>query len=135
MNKRNIVASRKRFKKYEQPLKEALNKILALFPKLRQCSFDIFLVDSSFINKNVLAYPAPKNFPRPDAKNRFLGEIYLNPDYIKKQGENIFYMFIHGFLHLLGYIHKKKSDRIKMEKKEKELLLKITPILRKHKDI
>jgi len=99
------------------------------------------------MRKNVLAFPAPKGFPRPDIKGKHLGEIYLNPDYIAKErleivpplagsrlpklssldgGRNLkleipaklAYMLIHGFLHLLGYDHKKKSDTIIMQKKE-----------------
>ena len=75
-----------------------------------------------FMNKNVLAFPAPKDFPRPDIKSKPLGEIYLNPQYIKENGENFIFMLIHGFLHLLGYDHQKRNDRIRMEKKERELL-------------
>jgi rRNA maturation RNase YbeY len=32
---------------------------------------------------------------------------------------------VHGMLHLVGYDHIKKSDRISMEKKERELLKKL----------
>lgn len=95
---------------------------LGRFLGLKNVHFEVYLVDNDFMEKNVLAFPAPKRFPRPDIKAKPLGEIYLNPDYIKKHRENLAYMLIHGLLHLLGYDHKKKSDIIKMEKKESELL-------------
>ena len=80
------------------------------------------MVGKEFMNKNVLAFPTPKSFPRPDINRKPLGEIYLNPQYIKENGEDLIFMFIHGFLHLLGYDHKRRNDRIRMEKKETELL-------------
>ena len=90
---------------------------------------EIYLVGKSFMDKNVLSFPAPKKFPRPDIgkKYKYLGEIYLNPDYIAKEHleiteDKLRYMLIHGFLHLLGYDHKKKDDIIRMEKKEARLL-------------
>lgn len=71
---------------------------------------------------NVLAYPEPKGFPHPETKKKFLGEIYLNPVYIKKRGEDMRYLAIHGLFHLLGYDHKRRTDRIKMEREEQKLL-------------
>ena len=87
---------------------------------------EIYIVGKKQMRKNVLAFPAATNFPRPDLKKRPLGEIYLNPTYIKEHEENFDYMLIHGFLHLLGYDHIKKSDRIAMEKKERTLLFQMT---------
>lgn len=84
--------------------------------------FEVYLVDRTFMNKNVLAFRAPHKFPRPDVRGKFLGEIYLNPDYIRKHREDIMFMLTHGFLHLLGYDHENKGDRIRMDKKEKKLL-------------
>lgn len=72
---------------------------------------------------NVLSFSAPKNFPRPDFKKgvRYLGEIYLNPGYIKKHGEDWKAMATHGLLHLLGFDHEKISDKMKMQKLEKHI--------------
>ena len=57
---------------------------------------------------NVLSFEAEKGSLRPDLGNerRFLGEIFLAPDYIRARGEDLGFLFIHGFLHLLGYTHK-----------------------------
>ena len=105
-------------------MEPAIKKISKkLVQTLEQPSFfEVYLVNRSFMNKNVLALEAPRNFPQPDIYGRFLGEIYLNLDYITKHRENIFPMLIHGFVHLLGYDHVKKNDRIRMKKKEKWLL-------------
>lgn len=113
------------WKKEFQRLKPMIQKTalkLGRFLGIKDGYVEIYLVSGNFMNKNVLAFPFPKNFPSPDMKQEPLGEIYLNPDYIKKNNENLIYMLIHGFLHLLGYDHKKKSDIIKMEKKEIQLL-------------
>jgi len=106
-------------------LKPAVKKTaikVAGFLKQKNVYLEVCLLPTRLMNKNVLSFPAPKGFPRPDIKGRWLGEIYLNPSYIKENGENLVFMLIHGFLHLLGYMHDKKSDRIKMQNKEKELL-------------
>ncbi len=69
---------------------------------------------------NVLSFPAP-NFPK-ITKRDFLGEIYLNPTYIRRKKEDMVFMMVHGLLHLLGYNHEAKDDRMEMEKMEVKLL-------------
>lgn len=82
------------------------------------------------INKNtdILSFNEPKNFPHPENQLKHLGEIYLNPSLIKKRyaefSNPLARLLRHGLLHLLGYNHAKKSDRIKMEKREKFLMSK-----------
>lgn len=69
---------------------------------------------------NVLSFQKPKDFPGQE-----LGEVYLDPLYIQKHKEDLTLMLVHGVLHVLGYDHKKKYDRISMQKKESELLSKL----------
>lgn len=69
---------------------------------------------------NVLAFPAVADFPEPESQ-KALGEIYLDVDHIKSRGESLERMLIHGYLHLLGFSHGRKDDRIAMEKKEAKL--------------
>ena len=84
---------------------------------------EAYIVDNSFMEKNVLAYPAPEGFPRPDLQGvRDLGELYINPEYIAAHGEEFTFMAVHAFLHLLGYDHHGKHDTVKMEAKEEEIL-------------
>ena len=88
------------------------------FLRIGNRRLDIILVDDRFMKPNVKSCPAPKGFPG----GMPLGEVYLNPGYIKKEGEKLEYMLIHGLLHLLGYDHKRRNDIIIMEKKELECL-------------
>lgn len=87
---------------------------------------EVHLVNDAVMKKNVLSYEAPEHFPRPDVPGKALGEIYLNPKYISEHGEDVDLMLAHGFLHLLGYDHKTERDRMKMEKKEDDLLRQFT---------
>ena len=45
-----------------------------------------------------------------------VGQIFLNPAFIKKEKGNIFSLYLHGLLHLAGYSHGKAMDN-----KEKQL--------------
>jgi ssRNA-specific RNase YbeY (16S rRNA maturation enzyme) len=89
-------------------------------------SVGIALVGNQTMKKNVLAWRAIHGFPRPDIAGKFLGDIQLNPLYIKEHGESLDYMLIHGILHLAGYDHVKTRDRIRMERKEKVIEKHIT---------
>lgn len=80
------------------------------------------LVTDRIMAKNVLSYRSPTHFPYPDRSSRMLGEIYLNPQFIKKHNQDFDVMALHGFLHLLGYDHETESDRMIMEQLENKLL-------------
>ena len=91
---------------------------------------EIYLVNSSQMRRlnfkyrgvdkptDVLAVERLK-FP---GEEDFLGEVYLNPGFLKSKPYDIHYILVHGLLHLLGFTHQKKSDNMKMEKREKEVL-------------
>lgn len=74
---------------------------------------------------SVISFPARKGeFPHPELspKTEFLGEIFLAPDYIRKEKQEPLSRFlIHGILHLAGYTHTRESDRIEMEAREEKL--------------
>lgn len=101
---------------------------------IRGATLDIFLLGNRdmaalkvrFIKKrtepNVLAFPEPVRFPHPETKKRYLGEIYLNRDIIKKSPERAASLLLHGLLHLLGYDHKRSGDAKKMEGMEARVL-------------
>ncbi len=129
-------------KKIKQPkvyIKKRLIKLnrLNLFKKKsKNCT--IFLTNNKkmmffnkkFRNKNkstdVLSFPFKKNFNY--KKNNYLGDIAISYEIVNKRSKktNFFIefdkMWIHGYLHLLGYDHKKKKDYIKMNQIE-ELIL------------
>lgn len=114
-----------------KPLLAKSGKKLAEILKLKK-PIDLFLVDSETMRKlnrkyrnknkstNVLSFQTPLHFPADT-----LGEVYLDPKYIEKKGEDLVFMLVHGVLHILGYDHVKERDRISMERKEKSLLSKI----------
>ena len=114
-----------------KPVLVKKSKKIAEFLKLRK-PVDVFLVDSQTMRKmnkkyrgknknaNVLSFVSPLNFPTDT-----LGEVYLDPKYIEKKKEDLVFMLAHGVLHILGYDHIRKNDRIRMEKKEKQTLSKL----------
>ena len=73
----------------------------------------------------MLAFPEPAKFPHPEMKKKYLGEIYLNRDILKKSPERAKALLLHGVLHLLGYDHKKRLDIAEMESLEKKILAKL----------
>lgn len=117
-----------------QPLAKKLLKLLGQ----RDAAVDIFLLPNAeikalkarFIKKqtepNVLAFPEPRKFPHPERKRggskKYLGEIYLNYDILRKSPGRTAPLLLHGILHLLGYDHKKERDAAKMEQLEENIL-------------
>lgn len=117
-----IVAGSRRFKR-EAALTRKLLRQLGLFLDLGAKAVEVHLVGDGFMRKNVLAFPASQDFPRPDLKPyQALGEIYLNPACIRRQGNDFVTLLVHGLLHLLGYDHTINREQAAMNRKEKELL-------------
>ena len=138
MNKALIFSSEKKFKKFEKEIKDKVLKVLKILGE-NNALIEIYLIGDSemrFLNRkfmrkdkptDILSFKEPKKFPHPETELCCLGEIYLDMLYIKKEaaaGQTVDYesliikLLIHGALHLLGYSHGKKNDRIKMEEKE-----------------
>ena len=86
-------------------------------------------LNKNFRNKNkptdILSFPFDKNLKK--LKEIYLGDIIISYDLINKPKitnnklfeEKLIKIFIHGFLHLLGFNHIKNKDYIKMLKEEK----------------
>jgi probable rRNA maturation factor len=122
-----VVALDKKVWKFKQGVVKKARRLASFLRK--KGSIEIYLVDDKRMQRlnkqfrgknkptNVLSFPKPKGFPGQE-----LGEVYLDPVYIDKKKENLDLMLVHGVLHILGYDHKQKSDRIVMQKKEAELL-------------
>jgi probable rRNA maturation factor len=120
----------------EKKLTTLSAKILRIL-KVRGATLDIIVLPDReiaalkkrFIKKktepNVLAFPEPAHFPHPETSKRYLGEVYLNRDILRRNPERAAPLLLHGVLHLLGYDHKKAADIKKMEGLEAKLLTKI----------
>ena len=74
---------------------------------------------------DILSFPLHKKIKI--LKNTYLGDIIISYNYLDKPRsqdlksfkEKVTKIFIHGFLHLLGFDHKKNKDYSKMLKEEK----------------
>ena len=94
---------------------------------------EIKLLNKKFRKKSkstdVLSFPYNKlnTLKKLKKKDIYLGDIILNYYKIKKKNfkENFNKLWIHGFLHLVGYKHKKNNDYYKMNKLEKLIFSKI----------
>ena len=85
-------------------------------------------LNKNFRSKNkstdILSFPSSKN-PRM-SENTYLGDIIISYEYLDKPKsqdlklfkEKVIKLFIHGFLHLLGFDHRKNDDYYKMLKEE-----------------
>ena len=121
--KKVVVSSSQKFLADQKSIERSLAKLDQVL-NLGDRSVEIFLIGDAFMTKNVLSFEAPKDFPHPESKKfKPLGEIYLNPKYIRENNEDLAHMLVHGLLHLMGYDHKSKSDRMKMEAEEQRLCL------------
>lgn len=141
MNKVAVLSLEKRFKKFDGEIKKTALKILEILKK-KNISAEIYLASNQkmrFLNKkfrdkdkptDVLSFEEPKGFIYPKSRFKPIGEIYLNMTNDQRPTTNDSRellvvgrrLLTHGLLHLFGYNHKKKSDRIKMEKKERQIL-------------
>jgi len=73
---------------------------------------------------DILSFPLDKKIKF--SKNTYLGDIIISYNYLDKPRsqdlksfkEKVTKLFIHGFLHLLGFDHKKNKDYSKMLKEE-----------------
>ncbi len=69
---------------------------------------------------DVLSFRENLKFILPPFQKKELGEIVICPFQIKeKEEDKIARVFIHGFLHLLGYDHQTEKESAIMEAKEK----------------
>ena len=124
-----IIILDARYADFAPRLKDVLASA-ARYMDITRAHAEAYIVGNAFMKKNVLAYPAPEAFPRPDLEGaRDLGELYINPEHIAAHGEDFFFMAVHAFLHLLGYDHHGKHDTVKMETKEQEILAAILPTI------
>jgi probable rRNA maturation factor len=139
-----VVSEEKNWSKKIKKKNIFFNSICKAFPKKYQFNNKkIFLTLSLSNNKNIkklnkkfrkknkptdiLSFPFQKN---PKIRNKsYLGDIMISYNFIDKpKNQNKFLfenkvikIFIHGFLHLLGFDHNKLKDYKKMLKEEQKI--------------
>ena len=107
-----------------------LNKLVYLTLLLSNNS-SIQKLNKKFRNKNkhtdILSFPSQMDFKK--HKEIYLGDMIISIEYMNKPKninhnqfkERVIKIFIHGFLHLLGFNHKKEKDFKKMLIEEEKI--------------
>ena len=146
----NVFSEEKAWSKRLKNKNIFFKKICKAFPKKykflnKKVSFNLLLsnnknikkLNKNFRNRNkstdILSFPSEKKIKI--SKNTFLGDIIISYNYVNKpssQDLRLFKkkatkIFIHGFLHLLGFDHIKNNDYSKMIKEE-DLLYKLVKL-------
>ena len=140
----NVLVDHKKWKKSLNKPQLFFDKILRRFPKKyfysnKKVNFTLLLSNNTQIKKlnykfrkknnhtDVLSFPS---FIKTDLKKElkkkeiYLGDIIISYQYIfpNKQNSILEKTFIHGFLHLLGFDHKKMKDFKIMNREENKIL-------------
>ena len=140
----NVLVDHKKWKKSLNKPQLFFDKILRHFPKKyffsnKKVNFTLLLSNNTNIKKlnykfrkknnhtDVLSFPS---FIKTDLKKElkkkeiYLGDIIISYQYIFPNKKNLILemTFIHGFLHLLGFDHKKIKDLKIMNKEENKIL-------------
>ncbi len=140
----NVFSNEKAWSKKLKRKEFFFNKICRAFPKKykflgKKISFSLLLsnnrsikkLNKEFRNKNkstdILSFPINKKIKM--SKQTYIGDIIISYDFIDKPKsqkiekfkEKLIKIFIHGFLHLLGFNHIKNKDYQKMSNEEKRI--------------
>ena len=137
----NVFSEEKAWSKRLKNKDIFFNKICKAFPKKykflnKKVTFTLLLSNNKNIKKlnkvfrkknkstDILSFPSDKKIKI--SKNTYLGDIIISYNYLDKPRsqelklfkEKLIKIFIHGFLHLLGFDHKKDKDYSNMLKEE-----------------
>ena len=137
----NVFSEEKAWSKRLKNKKIFFEKICKAFPKKykflnKKVTLTLLLSNNQNIKKlnkvfrrknkstDILSFPLDKKIKI--SKNTYLGDIIISYNYLDKPRsqnlksfkEKVTKLFIHGFLHLLGFDHKKNKDYSKMLKEE-----------------
>ena len=149
----NVFSEEKAWSKKLKNTDIFFNKICKAFPKKykfinKRVTFTLLLSNNKNIKKlnkvfrkknkatDILSFPLDKKVKI--SKNTYLGDIIISYNYLDKPKsqnlklfkEKVIKIFIHGFLHLLGFDHKKNKNYYKMLREE-NLLFKSVKIKNK----
>ena len=152
MIKINVLSDEVSWSKKIKKKKDLFNQLCKFFPKkfrfinkkvylslLLSNNKKIKILNKKFRNKDkhtdVLSFPFNQKKRR--SKKLYLGDIIISFDYMNKPRnltnkafkEKTIRIFIHGFLHLLGYDHSKYKDYKKMFNEEQKVFKSIEKLL------
>ena len=141
----NVFSEEKAWSKRLKNKDLFFKKICKAFPKKykflnKNVSFTLLLSNNRNIKKlnkifrkknkstDILSFPLDQK--KKISKNTYLGDIIISYNHVDKPRsqdlklfkEKVTKIFIHGFLHLLGFDHKKNKDYSKMLREENFLL-------------
>ena len=144
MIKVNVLSEEKAWSTKIKKKEIFFNKLFKFFPRefkfvkkkiyltlLLSNNRNIKKLNKKFRNKNkhtdVLSFPFQSNVK--NYKENYLGDIIISFDYINKPKDlsninfkkKVVIIFIHGFLHLLGFDHIKKKEYKKMINEEEKI--------------
>ena len=137
----NVFSEEKAWSKRLKNKDIFFKKICKAFPKKykflnKKVTFTLLLSNNKNIKKlnkafrkknkstDILSFPLDKKIKI--SKNTYLGDVIISYNHLDKPRsqdlksfkEKVTKIFIHGFLHLLGFDHKKNKDYFKMLKEE-----------------
>ena len=137
----NVFSEEKAWSKKLKNKQIFFKKICRAFPKKykflnKKVTFTLLLSNNKNIKKlnkvfrkkdkptDILSFPLDKRIKI--SKHTYLGDIIISYNYLDKPRsqdsklfkEKVIKLFIHGFLHLLGFDHKKNKDYDKMLREE-----------------
>jgi len=139
MIKANIhLGSPKWLKKIENPKKYFSKKIFKLnkiLNKKKRIELSILLTDNKNMKKLNSKFRGKKKptdvLSFPLDKKDYIGDIAISFEFVNKKSHlssfnyELDRLWIHGYLHLIGYDHKKNKDYLKMTKRENQLINKL----------
>ena len=139
MIKANIhLGSPKWLKKIEKPknhFNKKIHKLNKILNKKKKIELSILLTDNKNMKKLNSKFRGKKKptdvLSFPLDKKDYIGDIAISFEFVNKKSHlssfnyELDRLWIHGYLHLVGYDHKKNKDYLKMIKKENQLINKL----------
>ena len=145
MIKANIhLGSPKWLKKIENPknhFNKKIHKLNKILNKKKKIELSILLTDNQNMKKLNFKFRGKKKptdvLSFPLDKKDYIGEIAMSFEFVNKKSHSSSFsyeldrLWIHGYLHLIGYDHKKDKDYLKMIKRENQLINKLNYCVKK----
>ena len=139
MIKANIhLGSPKWLKKIENPknhFNKKIHKLNKILNKKKKIELSILLTDNKNMKKLNSKFRGKKKptdvLSFPLDKKDYIGDIAISFEFVNKKSHlssfnyELDRLWIHGYLHLVGYDHKKNKDYLKRIKRENQLINKL----------